>query len=549
MTGEESRSDQAQSPSSALSSGRTTVSVSKAGGAGCPGEERGAGVLARVFSCAVVGVDGVLVEVEVDVGSGLPGIVIVGLPDKAVEESRERVRAAIRNSGGRIPHGKVTINLAPADLKKAGPVYDLPIALGILLASEQLVADVGDALVIGELSLDGVVRHTPGIIAMVAMAAAKGLRRAFVPFDDAAEASLIEGIEIYGLRTIADLVNHLTGETPLAPFDPADVVEADPQYARTDFAQVKGQEHVKRGLEIAAAGSHNVLMAGPPGSGKTLLARALPSILPPMTIAESLEVTRIYSVRGLLPADTPLLRERPFRSPHHGTSSAGLIGGGSWPRPGEVSLAHRGILFLDELPEFDARTLEMLRQPLEDRTVTLGRASGTLTFPANFMLVTAMNPCPCGYYGDPARSCSCSQQSILRYQKKISGPLLDRIDIHLEAPRVEFEKLTDRRAGEESAVIRERVRLAREVQAARFNGTSVLTNADMGPSEVERYVALDSAGEGLIRAAVRQLSLSARSYHRVLKLSRTIADLAGSEGVQPAHVAEALQFRPRSMAL
>jgi len=415
----------------------------------------------------------------------------------------------------------------------------------MLLASEQVVADLGDALIVGELSLDGIVRHTPGIIAMVAAAASKGMKRAFVPFDDAAEASLIEGIAIYGLRTLADLVNHLSGEAPIKPFDPAEVAAAEPSFTATDFSTIKGQEQVKRGLEIAAAGAHNVLMSGPPGSGKTLLARAMPSILPPLEINEALEVTRIYSVRGLLPADTPLLRERPFRSPHHGTSSAGLIGGGSWPRPGEVSLAHRGVLFLDELPEFAAATLEMLRQPLEDRTVTLGRASGTLTFPANFMLVTAMNPCPCGFFGDPARACTCSPMAIQRYQKKISGPLLDRIDIHLEAPRVEFEKLADRRAGESSAAIRERVTNARAIQAARYGGGAVLTNADMGPTELDAYVALDDTGEAMMKAAVRQLNLSARSYHRVLKLARTIADLAGSEAVQTPHVAEALQFRPR----
>ena len=505
-------------------------------------------MLAKVFSCAVVGVNGVLVEVETYIGNGQPGIMIVGLPDAAVQESKERVRAAIRNSGGFVPHGKVTINLAPADLKKSGPVYDLPIAVGMLLASDQVVADLGDALIVGELSLDGIVRHTPGIIAMVAAAAEKGMKRAFVPFDDAAEAALIEGIEVYGLRTLADLVNHLTGEAPITPFDPASVSAADPTFTATDFSMIKGQEHVKRGLEIAAAGSHNVLMSGPPGSGKTLLARALPSILPPLEIREALDVTRIYSVRGLLPVDTPLLRERPFRSPHHGTSAAGLIGGGSWPRPGEVSLAHRGVLFLDELPEFAATTLEMLRQPLEDRTVTLGRASGTLTFPANFMLVTAMNPCPCGFFGDPARACTCSPMTIQRYQKKISGPLLDRIDIHLEAPRVEFEKLADRRAGESSETIRNRVTRARAIQSARYGDGAVLTNADMGPTELDAHVVLDAASEGMMKAAVRQLNLSARSYHRVLKLSRSIADLAESEQVQATHVAEALQYRPRNNA-
>lgn len=508
---------------------------------------RGVQVLSKVFSCAVVGVDGVLVEVEIDVGNGQPGIIIVGLPDVAVQESRERVRASIRNSGGRIPHGKVTINLAPADLKKAGPTYDLPIALGMLLASGQVVADVTDALVVGELSLDGIVRHTPGIIAMLSLAASKGMKRAFVPFDDAPEAALVGGVDVYGVRTLSDLVNHLNGEVPMDRFDPASIVAAEPLASAVDFSQIKGQEHVKRGLEIAAAGSHNVIMSGPPGSGKTLLARALPSILPPMTIEESLEVTKIYSVRGLLPSDTPLLRERPFRSPHHGTSSAGLIGGGSWPKPGEVSLAHRGVLFLDELPEFHSATLEMLRQPLEDRKVTLGRASGTLTFPANFMLVSAMNPCPCGYLGDPARGCTCSQHSISRYQKKISGPLLDRIDIHLEAPRVEFEKLADRRAGEESKAIRDRVQQARMIQFERFKASAILTNADMGPGDLETHVVLDSTGEGMMRSAVRQLNLSARSYHRVLKLSRTIADLAGSEGVQANHIAEALQFRPKQI--
>ena len=502
-------------------------------------------MLAKVYSCAVVGLDGVLVEVEVDIGSGKPGMVLVGLPDAAVQESRERVRAAIRNSGGRFPYGKVTVNLAPADLKKAGPTYDLPIAAGILLASGQIIADVSDALIVGELSLDGILRHTPGIIAMVALAAEKGLRRAFVPEQDAREASLIDGIDVYPVRTLADLVNHFSGDTPLDPLTPEAVLDSPELGTGVDFADVRGQEQVKRGLEVAAAGAHNVVMSGPPGSGKTLLARALPSIMPPMTLDEALEVTRIYSVRGLLPPETPLVRHRPFRSPHHTTSHAGLVGGGTWPRPGEISLAHRGVLFLDELPEFNAQTLEVLRQPLEDRRVTIARASGTLSFPANVTLIAAMNPCPCGFFGDPVRECRCSHATVTRYQKRISGPLLDRIDIHLEVPRIDYDQLADRRSGEPSCAVRQRVASVRTVQAERFAGSSILTNADMGPKEVQQFAQLDAAGENLMRTAVRQLSLSARAYHRVLKLARTIADLASVEMIRAEHVAEALQYRPR----
>lgn len=445
-----------------------------------------------------------------------------------------------------MPHGKITINLAPADIKKAGPTYDMPIALGILLSAGQVIADIQDAIVVGELSLDGMVRHTPGIISMVSLAAEKGLRRAFVPEVDAREAALISDVEVYPVRTLADLVNHLSGEVPI------ERIAADPDaFAHretaglTDFADIRGQEHVKRGLEVAAAGAHNLIMSGPPGSGKTLLARAMPSILPPMNLDESLEVTRIYSVRGLLPPETPLLRERPFRSPHHTTSHAGLVGGGTWPRPGEISLAHRGVLFLDELPEFNGQTLEVLRQPLEDRRVTLARASGSISFPASVTLVAAMNPCPCGFFGDPVRECRCPSSTVTRYQKKISGPLLDRIDIHLEVPRIDYEQLSDRRAAERSGAVRKRVEEARAIQAQRYEGSDKLTNADMGPKEVQKFARLDEQGEQLVRMAVRQLSLSARAYHRVLKLARTIADLAFSEQIRSEHVAEALQYRPR----
>ncbi len=504
-------------------------------------------MLARVASCAVVGLDGVLVQVEVDIGLGTPGLTIVGLPDTAVQESRERVRAAIRNSGARIPlNGRITVNLAPADIRKEGPAYDLPIALGILLASGQVVADLEGTVVLGELSLDGSVRHTTGVLPMVGVAREHGLRRAIVPADDAAEAALVEGIEVIPVRSLRELIEHLQGNSPIQPATPTPIELGDEPVPGIDFAEIKGQEHVKRGLELAAAGGHNVIAVGPPGAGKTLLARALPTILPPLTREEALEVTRIYSVAGLLPNGSPLVRHRPFRAPHHTVSYAGMIGGGAWPRPGEVTLAHRGVLFLDELPEFSPRVLEVLRQPLEDRVVTISRASGAVTFPASFLLVAAMNPCPCGYHGDPVRPCTCSPHEVARYQKRISGPLLDRIDIHLHVPRVEYDKLADRRTGEPSAAVRARVEAARAVQLRRFGDPRRL-NSDMTPPEIRRYCRLDEAGERLLRAAVDRLGLSARAYHRVLKLARTIADIAGEERIAAVHVAEALQYRPQEV--
>lgn len=503
-------------------------------------------MLAKVSSCAVIGLEGAVVEVEVDTGRGLPSLTIVGLPDAAVKESGERVRSAIKNSGLAYPGGRVTVNLAPADLRKEGPVYDLPIAVALLIASGQIFPPEDKALIIGELSLDGSVRHVKGILPIASFAREQGFSTLFVPQEDAPEAALIQDVTVIPVDHLASLVGHLRGLSPIPPyqsninFDEAD----EPPYA-TDFQEIKGQEHVKRALEVAAAGGHNVLMIGPPGAGKTLLARSMPGILPRLTLEEALDITRIYSIADMLPTDVPLIRHRPFRAPHHTISHAGLVGGGRWPRPGEISLAHRGVLFLDELPEFGSRVLEVMRQPMEDKVVTISRAQGTLTFPANFMLIAAMNPCPCGYFGDPERECTCSMGMVSKYQKRVSGPLMDRIDIHIEVPRVEYEKLSSDRLGEPSAKIRARVERARERQRQRFAGTHLACNADMGPAEVRQFCRVDAAGQSLLRAAMQQLQMSARAYHRILKLARTIADLAGSERIETVHLAEAIQYRPR----
>ncbi len=501
----------------------------------------------KVLSAAVIGLDAELVEVEADTGGGELGIIaIVGLPDAAVNESRERVRSAIRNSRLFLPRVKVTINLAPADLKKFGPSYDLPIAISLMLAagSFTLIEDPSTMLFVGELALSGTVRPINGILPVALKAKQSRIRTIFVPEANAREAKLVKDIEVIPVSSLKQLVAHLRGKGSIAgaPYREFDFTNAE---ILSDMAHIKGQEHVKRAMEISAAGAHNMVMTGPPGSGKTLIARTMPSILPNLTLDEALELTKIYSVAGELPDNTALLTSRPFRSPHHTASGVALVGGGTWPRPGEISLAHRGVLFLDEFGEFPRPVLENLRQPLEDGVINVSRAAGHLCFPAKFVLVAAMNPCPCGYYGDREKSCICTPAQIVNYRKKISGPILDRIDLHIEVPRIKFEKLASLEPSEESKIIKERVEAARARQQARFEGSPFITNAEMTSEAVKEFCYINDTSRALLKSAVDRMHLSARAYFRVLKLARTIADLTASDNIKTEHIAEALQYRPK----
>jgi len=503
-------------------------------------------LLAKIKSSAVVGVDALPVTVEVDISYGLPAFSTVGLAEGAVRESRERVKAAIKNSGYDFPNRRITVNLAPADLRKGGAGYDLPMALGILTAAEILKSNKLENFgVIGELSLDGSVRPAKGILPMAIAAQRAGLEGILVPVDNAEEAAVVAGIKIIGVKTLYEAVEFLVGTTELTPttIDLHSIFQNNAQH-EVDFDEVKGQEHVKRAMEIAAAGGHNILMKGPPGSGKTMMARRLSTILPDLTFEEALETTKIYSVMGMLKNNTPLLAARPFRAPHHTISDAGLIGGGQTPKPGEVSLAHNGVLFLDESPEFKKNVLEVLRQPLEDGTVTISRATGSVTFPSRFILVIAFNPCPCGYLGDMKHNCRCTPTQVQRYESRLSGPLLDRIDMHLEVPSVPYKEMASGNNGESSSVIKERVEQARTVQKKRFaKRKNIYCNGEMTPKDLKKFCLLDKVSEKLIEGAVERLGLSARSYHRILKIGRTIADLDRSEALQAKHIAEAIQYR------